>query len=174
MRIVRTKAKLISELTIDADVNFNGYSITDIKHIELVTGGYLRIEDTLANNLEWSGIAFKGTAGEDLAQFETVYRKADGKYWKAKADSATTMPVIALAVEAISADAEGMFILQGWLRLDGMGLTVGALLYQSDVTAGSVTETIPDTSGDQIQICGLAITAVIMHFNPELTVLEVA
>jgi len=173
MLIIRTKARLISELTIDADVDWGGFGITNFKNLELISGGYLRLEDTLAANLDWSGLTFKGTAGENLAQFETVYRKADGKYWKAKADSATTMPAMALAVEAISADAEGMFLLEGWLRLDGMGLTVGAQLYQSDIAAGSLTETIPDTSGDQLQICGCAITAVIIYFKPELVTLEV-
>ena len=170
---IEADAHALSVITIDANKDWQGKSITNFKTLELISGGYLHLEDTLDTNLEWSGIVIRGTAGEDLAQFETVYRKSDGKYWKAKADNVATMPVMALSAEAISADAVGFFLLKGWLRLDGMGLSVGACLYQSDVTAGSVTETIPDTSGDQVQIVGCAITAVIIYFDPNLVVLEV-
>lgn len=173
MKIIRTKARLISEITIDEDVDWGGFGITNIKEIALIHCGGLRLEDTLADDLCWSGLIFKGTAGENLAQFETVYRKNDAKYWKAKADSADTMPVIALAVEPIEADAEGRFILFGWMRNDAWTLSVGGAAFQSAATAGLVTTTIPAASGNQIQKLGLAITTNIAHFMPEVTTLEV-
>ncbi|GAJ20668.1 unnamed protein product, partial [marine sediment metagenome] len=114
-----------------ADKNWQGKSITNFKNLELITGGYVRLEDSLENNLEWSGIAFDGTAGEELAQFQTVYRTSDAKYKKAKADSVNTMPVIAMAVEAITNGNTGKFILFGWLRNDAFTLDPGSPAYQS-------------------------------------------
>ena len=173
MQIVRTKARLISEITIDQDVDWGGYGITNIKEIAVIHCGGLHLEDTLADDLCWSGLIIEGTAGENLAQFETVYRKNDAKYWKAKADSVTTMPVVAMAVEAILADAVGKFILIGWLRNDAFSLTPGQPAYQSVTIAGGVTTTIPAASGNQVQRVGIALTAKIAHFNPIYTVFEV-
>ncbi len=156
----------LSSLVIDTDKDWNEKSISNFKNLALITGGYLRIEDTLANDLEWSGIVFEGTAGEDLAQFETVYRKNDGKYWKAKADAVGTMPVIAMATVAISADATGIFLLIGWIRSDAWSLTAGQSAYQSAATGGAVTTTQPAASGNQVQRVGIALTTKIAHFNP--------
>ena len=173
MQIVRTKARLISEITIDQDVDWGGFGITNIKEIDVIHCGGLRLEDTLADDLCWSGLIIEGTAGEDLAQFQTVYRKNDAKYWKAKADNAATMPVVAMAVEAILADAVGKFILMGWLRNDAFSLTPGQPAYQSAAVAGGVTTTQPAASGNQVQKVGIALTDVIAHFNPIYTVFEV-
>ncbi|MBA7575759.1 hypothetical protein ES708_17595 [subsurface metagenome] len=167
---VEAAAHALSAITVDADKDWQGKSISNFKNLELITGGYVRLEDSLANNLEWSGIAFEGTAGEDLAQFQTVYRTNDDKYKKAKADDSATMPVIAMAVEAITNNATGLFILFGWIRNDGFTLTAGQPAYQSAATAGVVTTTIPPAATDQVQKVGIALTAKIAHFNPTYTV----
>ena len=171
---VEAGAHALSVITIDADKDWQGKSITNFKDLELITGGYVRLEDTLANDLEWSGIAFEGTAGEDLSQFEVVYRKNDGKYWLAKADDIATTPVIALAVEAISADGTGMFILFGWVRNDAWAFTAGQPIYLSAAVAGSGTTTQPAGSGNLVQKIGIALTTKIVHFNAMYTVFEVA
>ncbi|MBA7570814.1 hypothetical protein ES708_12567 [subsurface metagenome] len=170
---VEPNAHALSVITIDADKDWQGYSITNFKLLELIHCGGIRLEDTLADDLCWSGIIIEGTAGEDLAQFETVYRKSDEKYWLAKADDAATMPVAAMALEAISADATGKFLLYGWIRNDAWSLTAGSPAYQSAATAGQVTTTIPEASGNQVQRVGMALTDVIAHFNPMYTVFEI-
>lgn len=170
---VEAAAHALSVVTIDADKDWQGKSISNFKLLELIHCGGIRLEDTLADDLCWSGIIIEGTAGEDLAQFETVYRKNDAKYWLAKADSANTMPVLAMAVEAISADAVGKFLLIGWIRNDAWSLTAGQSAYQSAATAGAVTTTIPAASGNQVQRVGIALTAKIAHFNPIFTVFEI-
>ncbi|MBA7547901.1 hypothetical protein ES705_40342 [subsurface metagenome] len=170
---VEPGAHALSVITIDADKDWNGKSITNFKHLDLISGGYLRIEDSLGTDLDWSGIIIEGTAGENLTKFQTVYRKNDSKYWLAKADNAATMPVVAMAVEAISADGIGKFLLVGWLRNDAFSLTAGSPAYQSVATGGAVTTTIPAASGNQVQKVGIALTAEIAHFNPIYTVFEV-
>ncbi len=163
----------LSVITIDADKDWNGKSLTNFKHLDLISGGYVRMEDSLGTDLDWSGIAFVGTAGEDLVKFNTVYRTGDGKYKKARANLVGTMPVVALAVEAITNGATGLFILFGWIRDDRWDLGPGSPAYQDVDTAGAVTTTIPAASGNQVQKVGIALTAKIAHFNPIYTVFEI-
>lgn len=173
MKIGGVIALKLSNLVIDTDKDWDGKSISNFKNLELISGGYVRLEDSLANDLEWSGIAFEGTAGEGLAKFETVYRTNVATYKKAKGDSSATMPVFALAVEAIASGAKGKFILFGWIRNDAFALTAGAPAYQSAATAGAVTTTQPAASGNQVQKVGIALTTKIAHFNPIYTVFEI-
>ncbi len=48
---------------------------------------------------------------------------------------------------------------------------MGGLVYASG-TAGEMTQTPPNTTGDQVQVLGYAATAKIIYFNPNLMVLE--
>lgn len=170
---IESGAHALSVITIDADKDWNEKSITNFKQLSLIHCGGIRLEDTLADDLCWSGIFIEGTVGEDLAQFQTVYRKNDSKYWKAKADSADTMPVMGMAVEAILADAVGKILLYGWVRNDAWALTAGQPAYQSAATAGLITVTQPAASTNQIQKLGIALTAKIAHFNAFYTLFEV-
>ena len=91
--------------------------------------------------------------------------------WKADADAATTMPVKAMALASISADASGKFLLFGWVRDDTWAWTVGGLIYAS-VTGGALSQTAPSSSGDQVQVVGWAYSADIMFFNPNYALVE--
>lgn len=121
----------------------------------------------------WHGIAAILTAGENLAIGDVGYIKNDGKVWKADANAAATMPVIVLATGTIAADAEGEFLLSGYMRDDSWDWTVGGLTY-CDTTAGALTQTAPAGSGDQVQVVGVAITADIILFNPSYVLVEIS
>lgn len=111
-------------------------------------------------------------AGENLAQFETCYLKNDGKLWKAQGDAyATTEGTLAMALEAISADDTGAFILCGWVRDDTWTWTVGGRIYVSPSTAGVITQTVP-ASGEQIRKVGFAYSAAIIWFGPSDNIIE--
>jgi hypothetical protein len=100
--------------------------------------------------------------------------KSDGKWWKADADAASTMPGAGLAMEAVSADAACNILLYGFFRDDTWNYTTtGALLYV-DTTPGSPTATAPSGTGDQVQVVGVVITADIVLFNPSYVLVEVA
>jgi len=120
-----------------------------------------------------SGIKAALTAGEILAFGETCYLKSDGKLWKSDADASTTMPVMAMAIAAISADASGYFLLHGFVRNDSWAWTVGGLIYAS-TTSGALTQTAPSGTGDQVQVVGIATHADRMYFNPQLVTVEIA
>ncbi len=122
---------------------------------------------------EHSGFCNYYAAGENLVFGDVVYLKSDGKMWKADADAAATMPGVAVAVATILADATGKFLLLGYLEKTAWTWTIGGMVYV-DVTAGALTQTAPSGSGDQVQIVGFAITADIIFFKPDLTLVEVA
>ncbi len=113
------------------------------------------------------------TAGENLVLGDACYIKNDGKAWKSDADAATTMPVSMIAAATIAADAEGQFLLQGFMFKSGLGLTAGGILYAS-VTPGGISNTAPVGSGERVQVVGVAITTEIIHFNPSYELVEIS
>ncbi|MDQ5985859.1 MAG: hypothetical protein CSYNP_01576 [Syntrophus sp. SKADARSKE-3] len=102
-----------------------------------------------------------------------TYRKSDGKQWLSDADSIATMPINAMATEAGSANDSKKFLLKGFARHDSWGWTVGGLIYASGY-AGSLTQSIAAlTTGGQVQVIGIAMTANTIWFDPNLVMVEV-
>jgi len=134
--------------------------------------------DSSPADLTSSGITATFTAGEALERGEVVYFKAsDSKMWKAVATASATSRCVAMAANDIAADAAGLFLLQGFLQDTGTfpSYTVSGLLYtpEAETTSQNVPEqTAPDTDGDFIQIIGWAVTADIVYFKPDSTVIE--
>jgi len=130
---------------------------------------------TPGGNLWANGIKIEGTAGGaiDLAT-RLIYVNSSGRWEEADADSATTMPATGISLESAAGDGSDVAVLlHGIIRNDGWAFTPGAVLYVSN-TPGYVTATAPAGSGDQVQRIGVALTADVIFFNPDLTVIEVA
>lgn len=140
---------------------------------ELILANRHHIAELLADG-EYTGWTKTFTAGEILVFGDACYfQAATSRMWKADADAAATMPVVALACEGIAAAAAGEFLLWGFIREDDWNYTIAALLY-GDTTPGPLTETAPAGAGDQRQVCGIAETADIIFFCPSLVLAEVA
>lgn len=142
--------------------------------IALGAGGML-LDSSLADD-SYSGVTITGTAGEDLAFGDVCYRKSDGKYWKADANQATTMPGVVLCLQAIdeSVSATGEFLKYGFIRDDSWtAWTVGGLLYVSAAATGAMVQTAPSGAGDQVQVLGYAYSAKVIFFNPSYVMVEV-
>jgi len=145
----------------------------------VMTSGSITINAATADETA-SGIVASFTAGEDLVRGEVVYFKAsDSKMWKAVATATGTMPVVAMAAADVSADAAGLFLLQGFLQDNGSfpALTVAGRLYapEAETSSQNVPEqTAPDTDGDFVQDIGFAVTANLVYFSPSGTVIEIA
>ena len=133
----------------------------------------LTFPTTIAADHSANGIVISSVAGENLAFGDLCYRKSDGKYWKADANAASTMPGAVMALETISAAASGSFLKIGFARDDSWSWTVGGLIYAS-TDAGGLTQTAPSGSGDQVQVVGYAYSATVVYFNPDGTLIEVA
>ena len=125
-----------------------------------------------------SGVTATFTAGEDLVRGEVVYFKAsDSKMWKAVATASGTSRCVAMAAADISADAAGLFLLQGFLADNGSfpSYTIGGALYtpEAETSGENVPEqTAPDSDGDFVQVLGWAVTANSVYFNPSNDIIE--
>mgnify|MGYP004453047605 CR=1 FL=1 len=160
----------------DGDLHYNPSTGT-ITATELALAGSAHLDSSPADETV-SGITATFTAGETLVRGEVVYFKAgDSKLWKAVATAAGTMPVMAMAAADISADATGVFLLQGFLADNGTfpAYTVGGTIYapEAETSSQNVPEqTAPDTDGDFVQVLGFAVTANSLYFNPSNDVIE--
>lgn len=136
------------------DVDFNSVNVS-----------YVRFQSSLSN-ATFSGEVIDGTAGEKLWFGQSVYLKSDGKYYLADANSSSTMPCVCLCAQtSIAADASGDFLLRGSIKNDKWNWTIGDYLYTSG-TAGSLTQTAPNTTGDQVQRIGYAYATDALMYSP--------
>ncbi|MBA7582185.1 hypothetical protein ES708_24105 [subsurface metagenome] len=173
MKIGRSKARAISEITIDQSIDMLGFSLTNMGNLVLPANAGVQLLANLPANNDFSGETVLAVAGENIAQWEVVYLNADGTVYRSDASAAGTMPIKGIAVAAVAAAASGVFLIEGFYRTDGHGFTVGEFLYASGAI-GEITETAPAVSGDQVQRVGLAVNANVIWFRPDLTTLEVA
>jgi hypothetical protein len=125
-------------------------------------------------DLTATGIKSDMTVGANTVGIgSALYMATDGGLDEADADAASTMPCIAVALET-GTGASKTVLLQGFIRKDAWNWTsIGQPVYVS-ATVGTFTQTAPAGSGDQVQIVGIAITADIIYFRPDLTLVEVA
>ena len=142
--------------------------------LALASGKNIKLIANLLADHTWSGLTALMTAGAALTRTQAVYASA-GKMVLADADAAASMPVIALCTPAtLAEDAEGEFLLQGFFRDDTWDWTPGGLIYAS-LTPGALTQNVSGyTTGDQVQVVGVAITADIIYFNPSLELVEIS
>ena len=129
-----------------------------------------------------SGITATFTAGEDLVRGEVVYfKQADSKMWKAVATAAATSRCVAMAAADISADAAGLFLLQGFCTDNGTfpdysaSSGVGKPVYtpEAETSSQNVPEkTAPDSTGDFVQVIGYVVAANTLYFNPSNDIIE--
>lgn len=142
--------------------------------VNLADGANIDLEEVLGTDHTACGITCNGTAGENVVFGDLVYLKlSDGKFWKADADAAaTTEGLLAIALETIAADAAGKFLLIGFIRDDTWSWATQGAMFVS-TTAGAITQTAPSGSGDQVRKVGQPLTADIMWFCPDQTIVAV-
>jgi len=121
----------------------------------------------------YSGNTAVMTVGEAVVFGQPLYIKSDEKLWECDADAVTTMPCIFLSGATISADADGVVILPGsFVNNTSWNWTVGGEIYV-DTAVGTLTQTAPSGTGDQVQIVGYATHADRIFFDPDYTLVEI-
>ena len=127
-------------------------------------GGYLDL-----NN---KGMVATFTASESITAGDICHLDSSGKMEKADASTeATCDTLISLAIDTLSTDNEGTFLLRGFY--DAAGYTPGNHIYSS-ITAGGISETAPSSTGEIVRVLGYAITASQIFFDPDKTWIELA
>jgi hypothetical protein len=135
-----------------------------------------RLLDSTPADGVWSGdlADFQCGVASGIAAYDIVFMETDGDVELADADSASDMPCIGIATEAISDTVVGTFLIRGFITNTAWNWTsLGDLLYVH-TTSGAMTQTAPTGSGDQVQVVGYALTADTIFFDPNTTVIEVA
>jgi hypothetical protein len=137
-------------------------------------GKSLHVETPMlaTNDHAATGITTLLTASEAIAQFDLVYISGNGTIAKADADAIATMPAIGMAVAAISNNAAGVVLLQGFVRDDTFNFTAGNRLFVS-TTAGGITATVPSGNNDVAQAVGVATSDDTIYFSPDMTCVEI-
>jgi hypothetical protein len=119
------------------------------------------------------GVIVSMTYGESITLGDLLYFKSDGKVYKADATSIATakLPCMGLALATAASGANNVLLMGTYKDstkwTGGTVLTVGGMCYMS--TGGATTQTQPATSGNVIQVVGVAIAADVIMFNPVLT-----
>lgn len=126
-----------------------------------------------AVNLTVSGDIFPDIVGENVIFGDVLYLKSDGKWWKSNASAVGTMPVAAMATATILANNSGNLLLRGFARNDAWAwATIGGLIFAS-TTAGTLSQTKPSLTTQQVQIVGFAKSATVIFFNPSYNIVEI-
>jgi len=115
------------------------------------------------------------TAGTALTFGQVCYMGSDGKMEKGDADAVANAFCWAICADAnIAENSAGNFALPGsFIRDDSWNWTsIGQPVYLDTATAGGMTQTAPSGTDDVIQIIGIAITADIIYFYPQLIQVE--
>ncbi len=113
------------------------------------------------------GSATTATANESLVFGDIVYMVSNGTMAKANSVNDTAMPAMYLTLTpTVAASALGDFLIQGTVTNSAWAWTTGGLLYTDNVTAGTMNQTAPSSSGNQVQILGHATSATSILWNP--------
>lgn len=102
-------------------------------------------------------------AGENIAQYDTVYIGVDGKMYKADADADATLPARGISVAAVTSGNSGRILMMGVITNDSWTFSPGAPVYAS-TTAGGLTQTKPT----KVQKIGYARTATELVVFPDV------
>lgn len=107
-------------------------------------------------------------AGATISQWQPVYLNSSSLWQLADANGSGTYPARALAITGGTNGNPLTVLSRGIVRNDAWAWTPGGTIWLSE-TVGTLTQTIPATSGSQVQAVGYALTADVafFHFNPD-------
>jgi hypothetical protein len=108
-----------------------------------------------------------------VSQWDAVCLNSSSEWIKADANGSGTYPALGLAVETRTTGQSTEVLTRGIARNDAWSLTPQGLVFL-DTTAGGITQTPPSSSGDKVQVIGVALTADVLYVNPELGFLTIS
>ena len=130
------------------------------------------VEDVTTNEAATGGIVVTMTVDANTTGFgAALHMDTDGNWIEADAVVSGTMPCQAMALETGTGSKE--VLMQGFVRDDSWAWTIGGNIYVGN-TAGTLTQTTPNGSGEIVQAVGFATHADRMYFNPDYAFIEIA
>lgn len=155
-----TGTGILTFLGTPSSANFAA-AITDESGTGLVvlqTDGIRKFSATLGSDDTYSGEVITGLNNSGgVTQWDVVYLNSSSQWVKADANGSSTYPAVGIAVATASTGNAVDVLVRGVFRDDGgTAWTAGGNVYLS-TTAGALTQTAPNTTGDKIQVLGTAL-----------------
>lgn len=119
----------------------------------------------------FSGLTCVLNANEAQAIGDVCYIDSDGQAHLIDADAITSMSGLFMATGTINANADGVYLMLGFIRHDAWNWTVGGLIYGTvtGTSGNTLSQTAPSGADDVVQILGVATHADRMFFKPQLS-----
>jgi len=172
MKINRGRTYVMSELTVDADIDMNSFGFTELGNCTLVKNSGIQMLAALVADGDWCGHTTQAIAGESLSVGSVVYLASNGKVLKANSESNVRMLAKGMSTTDALINDLVVILLDGFMRVNIWDWTVGNVLYVRAISGEMIA--IPrEHSGDIIQRVAIAVTADIVNFRPSKDVLEV-
>ena len=146
--------------------------------VTIADGKGIVLDSTPADDA-YTGIygTFANATGSTITKGQVVYMTGTAnQVAPARANSASTMPAVAMAIADVANGASGNFLMYGFAHDASafVSLTIGGLVYVSDTAAGALDATAPADDGEFVQILGLGMHGDKIFFNPQLAMVEIA
>ena len=127
-------------------------------------------------DLDYSGQTATFLANENQGFGDAVFINATSEAQLGDASVIATASCIGLCIAAVTTGNTGTYLLQGFARNDTWNWTPGQPIYLSltGTTTNTLTQTAPSATNEVVQILGMAITADIIYWNPNLVQIEIA
>jgi len=126
---------------------------------------------TLSGTTEYSGLIVQMRLGENASKGDLMYIDSTGKIKNSDASSSSTLPAFAIMCDDGYTDNLQFVLLQGFMLNTSWSWTTGSILYAS-LTTGELTETKPTSTGDYVQVIGIATSSTTIYFKPDLTYIQ--
>jgi len=146
--------------------------------VTIADGKGIVLDSTPADD-GYTGIygVYANATGSTITKGQVVYMTGTAnQVAPARANSASTMPAVAMAIADVANGASGNFLKYGYAHDASafVSLTIGGLVYVSDTAAGALDATAPADDGEFVQILGLGMHGDKIFFNPQLAMVEIA
>ena len=127
------------------------------------------------SNLTATGIKITLTANENQAFGDVCRIDSAGEAAIADASAYATASALFMSLGTVTTGNPGSYLSLGIARNDTWAWTVGDYIYLSTTgtTGNTLTQTAPSTTGEIVQVLGVATHADRVYFKPELIQIEV-
>lgn len=163
--------------TVSGDFSVLSGTVEDYKSLSgdfVSNKTYLELDPTLPANQNITGIKITMNVAAGVAFGNLLTQDSDGAYILAASGFVATMPALTMAAATATSGNSCEMLLYGSARDDGWNWSTpggtGSLLY---VGSGVITQTIPSTAGDQVQVIGWALSADEIMFTADKNYVEV-
>lgn len=159
--MANSSKKLVdSPIAISDDTNVVITNIVATK-VTIGTGGFTSDLGTTVSEADdtYYGLTRSGLNNSGgVTQWDAVYLNGSSAWVKADADGSGTYPARGIAVATAADGVATVVLTRGTIRNDAWTWTPGGTIYLS-TTTGTMTQTVPSSEGDKIQILGYALNA---------------